>query len=304
VDARERYGAALDRLLDHYGVEARSRFVAVDGPVERLHYLDAGQGDPVVLLHGAGTPVADWVPLLGALDGYRLVAFERPGHGLSDPFDHRGTAFREFSDQLVAAFLDALDLESAALVGNSFGGYHALAYSARHPERVDRLAVVGAPAGIERSMPLPTKLFGVRGLNRPWYRLTLPGDVDQARQFYRRINVADDEALPDVFFECYRASTSIPGRRETLLSQFEGIVGLRGGAPEFLIRDELGSIDVSTRFLWGEDDYFYPPSVGRAAASELPDAEFAAIDDAGHMPWLEPDSAVDESLAEFLSADG
>jgi len=301
TDPRTRYRDSLRDLFEYYDVDASAGFVDVDGPVDTVHYVAAGDGDgdPVVFFHGAATQGSDWIPLLPDLTEYRCLVFERPGHGRSPAFDHQDTSFRAVSESLTTGFLDALGLDSASLVGNSFGGYHALAYAASNPSRVDSLAVVGTPAGITRDVPFATRLFGVPGLNRLWYRLTRPGDVDDARDIYERINVADASALPEAFFRSYVAATRVPGRRETLRSQFEGIVGLRGASRSFLLREELPSIEAPTRFVWGDSDYFGSVSLGREVAAEM-DADFFEVDAAGHMPWLEPDPAVAPLLIDFL----
>ena len=77
---------AQRRLMRRYQVEASSRFIDIDGPVRRAHVLEWGSGPPVLLVHGGGSFAGPWAPLMAQLVGYRLIAIDRPGHGLSDPF--------------------------------------------------------------------------------------------------------------------------------------------------------------------------------------------------------------------------
>jgi len=304
MDGTERYRAALDDLLFHHEVDATSRTIgadAVDGPI---HCLDTGashdERPPVLCLHGNGTPGADWVPLLPALADRRVLVPERPGHGCSAPLDYGGRTLRAVNASVHTAVLDELDVTSAVVVGNSFGGYHALSLALADPDRVDRLVVAGAPAGIDPKPPMATRLFGVPGIDRLWYRVTVPRDVDDARTVYRRINVHDPAALSTAFLEAYLAATRVPGRRRTLLSGFRSIVGLRGFAPSFLFREELPSIQIPTRFVWGDDDYFGDQQLGREVARTMPDAEFVGVDAAGHMPWLEPGDDGRDAILGFL----
>lgn len=298
--AAERYRVALAALRGECGVDAEARFVEVDAPVERLHYLDAGAGEPVLLLHGLGGAAVDWVPLLADLRDHRLLALEWPGHGLSDPLGYAGVDVRAVTEALLSAFLDALGLETATVVGNSYGGFHAAVFASRAPERVDRLCLVGAPAGIGRAVPIPVRLLGTRPVDRLLYRLTTPDSTREARQLYRRINVADDRGLSETFFECVRAAGQVPGRRKTLLSLLDATVGLRGARPALRIDEDLRRIDVPTRFVWGSEDYFHPPSVGRRVATDAADATFVEIGGAGHLPWLEPGDAASDAVAAFL----
>lgn len=298
MNGRERYRDALEDLLAYHDSRAVSRLVRVEGPVDRVHCLDTGDRGrskaPVVLLHGAGTPVADWVPLVNAFPDRRVVAVERPGHGLSTPLDYGGWEYRTVNRTLLQRVLDDVGVESAVVVGNSFGGYHALSLALAVPERVERLVLAGAPAGVDDAPPWPTRLFGVPGVGPLWYRVSLPGDVSAAREFYDRVNVHDDSGLTDVFCRAYYHSTRVPGRRETLLSAFRDVVGVRGFADSFLLTDELADVAVPTRLVWGDRDYFGTQERGREVAQAIPDAECVGVDAAGHMPWLEPhDDGVD-----------
>lgn len=300
MSARQRYRASLERLLDQFGVDASSTFAMTGDPIGRVHYLDTGgSGDPVVFLHGAGSSAADWVPLLPHVDR-RCLVLERPGHGLSDQFDHSELAFRAFSRRLVAGFLDAVGVDAATFVGNSYGGWHALTYAAAAPDRVSRLVLLGAPFGTARDVPGIVRSLSLPVLNEFAYRMTVTDGVEAAREVYGRINVVDPAELPDCFFECHSASTHAPGRRETLLSLFESTVGLRGADPGLLLRPDAVEVECPTLFVWGDADYFHPPSAGRPVVQAVPDATSHELPDVGHMPWLEPGTETSEVVASFV----
>lgn len=144
------------------------------------------------------------------------------------------------------------------------------------------------------------RLFGIPGLNRLVYRLSLPGDVATARTVYRRLNVADASGLSTSFLEAYLASTGVSGRRRTLLSLFEDVVGLQGFSDSFLLGSRLDSVTAPTKLVWGDADFFGDQSLGRRIADSLLDAEFVGIEDAGHMPWLEPGDAGRRAIVEFV----
>ncbi|MBO9377146.1 alpha/beta fold hydrolase [Sphingomonas histidinilytica] len=123
---------------------AADRFVQLDG--ERLHYLEAGAGEgaPLVLLHTGGASAhefEDVVPLLA--DRHRVIAWDMPGHGDSDPL-WRQRSIERYADDL-RAFLDALGIERAILVGVSIGGYIAMDFARRWPERVARAVLAESP---------------------------------------------------------------------------------------------------------------------------------------------------------------
>jgi pimeloyl-ACP methyl ester carboxylesterase len=119
------------------------RFIDVDGV--RLHYVERGRGEAIVLLHGNGTMALDFV-LAGTLDaaaqrGYRAIAFDRPGFGYSTrPAGRRWTP--QAQADLLAAALRRLGIERVTVLGHSWGTLVALAMAHAYPERVRRLVLV------------------------------------------------------------------------------------------------------------------------------------------------------------------
>jgi pimeloyl-ACP methyl ester carboxylesterase len=119
------------------------RFVTVDGV--RLHYIEKGNGPPVILLHGNIVSSADFA-LSGTLDRiarrHRVIAFDRPGFGYSEvPRDSTWNTPRKQADVLRRAFT-ALDIDGAVVLGHSFGAIVALELALRHPEVVSGLVLV------------------------------------------------------------------------------------------------------------------------------------------------------------------
>src|SRR6266566_8127869 len=131
--AHTRYRQAQSRVLERHGSPAVSRFVLLESQHVRAHVLEAGEGPPMLLLHGGGATAALWGPLLGSLHrSFRIYAPDRPGCGLSGPFDYRQVSFRAHAVDFVRSVLDGLGLERATLVGNSMGGYFGLAFALAH----------------------------------------------------------------------------------------------------------------------------------------------------------------------------
>jgi pimeloyl-ACP methyl ester carboxylesterase len=131
-------------------------FIDVDGV--RLHYLDAGAGDPVVLLHGNGLTAEDFV-LSGVVHAlgvnHRVIAFDRPGFGYSRRHGDRIWSANAQADAIAAALI-GLGLERAVIVGHSWGTLVALALAQRHPDRVRGLVLVAGyyHASVRMDVPL------------------------------------------------------------------------------------------------------------------------------------------------------
>lgn len=303
----DRFIAAQTRLLYETGTQARSRFLTIQAPparVERVHMLEAGResAPPVVLIHGGNSVAAGWEPLLSLLqDDLHLYAPDRPGCGLTDKIDYRGIPFREHAIAFVGAALDALGLERASLVGNSMGGYWALLFALAHPERVERLALVGEPAGSSRHPSVRFRLISTPGLNRLLYATVLKPRRAQARRQMRML-VARPERVSNAFLDMAQAAAELPGAQRAWLSMLEE-VNPSQWAPRltYALRPELSRIQCPTLFIWGDRD-FCSPSWGEELRQLIPGARMEVIQDAGHLAWLDAPQQAAALLREFVGA--
>ncbi|MDQ4214230.1 alpha/beta hydrolase [Microbacterium capsulatum] len=295
-----------------YGLEPETRFVDLPDPRMRACLHEVGQGDPVVLLHGGNSVAASWLPLLPALaDEHRLILPDRPGCGLSGPFDYRGVDLRAHGAAFVERLLDGLGLDRAPLVGNSMGGYFALAFAIAHPERVARLVLLGEPAGSSARAVLFHRLVGTRGVNSLLYRTALrpPRDAAGLRAGWARAGlVADPSRVPDALGVCLAAGARLPWAVRGWTTMVERVFVPPGGglfarelrATRALV-PELGRIDCPVLFLWGSQDPLGAPDVGRGIAARLPDARLVEVEDAGHLPWIDQPELCGTAVAEFLA---
>src|ERR1700761_4442842 len=89
------FETAEQRLFEACGVQVTSRRVHLSDPPLEVRVLEVGDGPPLVLIHGSGMSASTWAPLMPHLGTYRVIAFDLPGFGLSDPFDYGGRSLRE-----------------------------------------------------------------------------------------------------------------------------------------------------------------------------------------------------------------
>ena len=124
------------------------------------HYIEAGQGAPLILLHGNGEDSSYFGGQFGVFaQYYHVYALDTRGHGKTPRGDAPFT-IRQFAEALLG-FLDTRGIDRAHLLGFSDGGNIAMDFALRHPERVDRLILNGAnlsPAGAKRSVQIPIEL--------------------------------------------------------------------------------------------------------------------------------------------------
>ncbi|MFP9192034.1 alpha/beta fold hydrolase [Natronosalvus vescus] len=302
TDAERVYATQQARLADHYNLEVESRSLETK-VAGRVHYLEAGDpdGEPVVLLHGVSMTAATWLPMVSALtDEYRVYIPDRPGRGLSDAPSYRGRDLRRFMVAYLLELFDGLALDQPHVVGSSLGGQQAFLLAIDH-DHVDRLCLVGAPGGISREFPVLQRLLTVRGVNRLLFWLEGRGDpVENAMDAAEQVLVDDTSAIPDEFYEVIAASKELPGRQESLrsLTTEQGSFGRMH--PLFDLRDEIIDIERPTAFVWGTEDAYWPPEVGRPVADRMVNATFEVLEGHGHVPWMEPGDETETRIRSFL----
>jgi pimeloyl-ACP methyl ester carboxylesterase len=173
---------------------APGKFVDLDG--RRTHYVEAGEGPPVILIHGFNYDLNAWNTNIDAFAGrFKVYALDLWGSGFStrEPMDY---GFPLFAEQ-IRSFMDCLDIPRAHLVGHSMGGGTAIFFSVKYPGRVDRLVLIGS-VGIPRRLPLRARLFML-----PWIPELLFGLRTNAirRKNLRDYWIHNAELLTDEYFE-------------------------------------------------------------------------------------------------------
>lgn len=254
------------------------------------NYHDVGEGEPVVLLHGSGPGVTAWanwrltIPPLA--QRYRVVAPDVTGFGYTDktPDD------RYDMDRWVAhltGFLDALELRSVHLIGNSFGGALALALAVRHPDRAKRLVLMGA-AGLEFEL--------TPGLDAVWgYEPSLENMRELIRLFAYDQSLASDE-LAEMR---YRASIR-PGVQESYSRMFpaprqEGI--------RRIAQDEaaVAALPHEALIVHGREDLVIPPRSSHRLHQLIDRSQLHVFGRCGHWTQIEQADRFVDLVASFLA---
>lgn len=296
-DPRQDFLDAQERMLDRYGVDARSVYVDAASIGGRAHALEAGDGFPVVLLNGIGTPGAMWAPLMATLGGFRLLAVDLPGFGLTDAPTAPATDPRRIAVPFLSEVLDGLGLGQPGFVANSLGSLWAIRLALDRPDRVGASVHVGCPAvALQTSAPLPMRLLSVGWLGRLLTRL----DPPSRRQVERIGHMVGQAPLPEELVDLLVATERLPGFRRTFLGTLHALLRLRGSRPEHRITpDQLRQVTQPTLLVWGADDPFGAPEVGRQMATLLPAAECVVVP-GGHAPWLSAPERVGRAAADVL----
>lgn len=297
--ARQNFIDAQEQLLGRCSVNADSRFIHVPSIGGRAHVLACGEGEPVVMINGIGTPAAMWAPLMVELDGFRLFAVDLPAYGLTDAADGFAEHLRHNVVCFLHGVLDRLELESPCFVGNSLGSLSTSWLALEWPNRVSAIMHLGCPAIVlDTSAPLPMRLLSVKPLGGLLTWLQPPS----AKQVEKLSKMVNEYPLSPELANLLLATERLPGFRQMFLSTLHALLHLRGNRPEVrLTSEQLARIQQPTLVFWGEDDPFGPPEIGVRMVEAMPAAELHVVG-GGHAPWLTQAKRIAPIAKAFLQA--
>ncbi len=264
----------------------------VETAIGDIALLRAGQGHPIVLLHGLGATKASFLPTVAALAGsFRVLALDLPGFG--DSVKPLGAAYDPpFFADAVAGALDACGIERAHLVGNSMGGRVALELGLRHPDRVGRLALLAPSLAWLRERRWAPLLRAVR----PELGLLQPAPRAVVDRIARSMVPGGSEGWSAVGVDEFLRSYLTPRGRAAFYAAARNIY-LED--PE-RFWSELRALQGESLFVWGRQDRIVPIGFARHVREALPRAEHLELD-CGHVPQLERPRETHASIARFLA---
>jgi pimeloyl-ACP methyl ester carboxylesterase len=299
----------LDRELEKAQVALLARF-APDTRVRRIRWsqgetqiFELGTGPPLLYVHGGLGGAYEMVPILTALaKTYRVLAVDRPGHGLADPFDYHGVDLLEHARTFLGDILDALELPTAYVLANSMGALWSVAFAIDAPGRVSRLALVGAPFGIMRRPPLLMLPFGLPLIGpRLGRHLFSNATRDASRKFFGQLLVEHPERVDDLLLDVDVAHT----RRnvESMLSLIACIADWRrlGYRRELILGERWQALTTPTLLLWPEHDAFGSPQKAEPLVATNPNLRLLRVAGAGHNAWFDDPDTVLAEIERFLT---
>ena len=266
----------------------------VDG--RRVHYLDVGDGPPVLLVHGLASAWSVWYQTLPAVsEHYRVIAVDLPGFGRSDAFG-RDVELTDYVDVLIG-LLDGLGIEQVRLVGHSLGGVIGQHFAATHPTRTAALVLVATGLRLARGQRLMLRAL-VAGLEvMSWGPRPLFGaaaSVATATPGLRRLLLGPLVHDPDVVPRALAADMMNGACR------YPGTSAALGAGLRAVAQDGSGPIGCPTLIVAGDRDRVVPPAPQEDLAAAIPGARLEIMADVAHHPMFEQPEVFNALLFDFF----
>ena len=281
-----------------YSYESTSRFltVEIEDKSYQVHINDIGYGtETIVMLHGSGPGANGWSNFNKNIDhfviqGYRVILLDCLGWGESDSILCTGSRSHLNALQLKQV-LDQLAIEKVHLVGNSMGAHSCTVFTLLHPERVEKLILMGGgTGGMSLFTPMPAE--GIKQIQKVYREPTLEHLKDLMNVFIfdasqmtedllqsRLTNILSNQAHLDNFLGSFKANPK----------QFPDVSA------------QLDQIEHKTLIVWGRDDRFLPLDIGLRVLSLIKNSQMHIFNRCGHWAQWEHADDFNSVLTQFLA---
>jgi pimeloyl-ACP methyl ester carboxylesterase len=274
----------------------RRHFLTLHG--QRLAYLEAGEGPPLLLIHGIAEAAWAWEVIMPALARqHRVIAPDLLGHGRSAK--PRGDYSLGNHATLMRDLMISLDIDRATLIGHSLGGGISMQFAYQYPERCGRMVLV-ASGGLGQDVTFVLRSLGLPGADLVAPLVLSNTTRDMMLGTARWLGRRGFKASPGqkAMWRGYAGLTE-PATRAAFIATVRAVIDQRGQRVSAVERLYLART-MPTMLLWGENDRIIPVSHAYSAHEEMPGSRLEVIKGAGHFVQLEKPERVAELILDFL----
>ncbi|BBY99894.1 alpha/beta fold hydrolase [Mycolicibacterium fallax] len=271
----------------------------VSTPAGVLRYHEAGDGPPLLLLHGSGPGVTGWRNYRGNLgffaEHFRCLVLEFPGFGVSDDFG--GHPLLD-AQRAVAEFTDTLGLDRVDIIGNSMGGGVGISFAINNPERVGKLVTIG---GIGTNIFSPGPSEGIRLLQEFTENPTRERLIEWLHAMVYDPALVTEELIEERWALASDPAALESARRMYGKAAFAAMMAMMRRADVPMPWAVMHKLTVPTLLTWGRDDRVSPLDMALIPMRTIPDAEFHVFPNCGHWVMIEAKAAFQRTVLPFLT---
>jgi pimeloyl-ACP methyl ester carboxylesterase len=295
-----------ERIREGYGPGGRSPWLDIDWRAHQrwvevlgrpVNVIELGEGPPLVFVHGLAGSWQNWLEQLPEFAAtHRVIAVDLPGFGAS-PMPAEQISISGYA-RVLDALCDTLEIEHAAWVGNSMGGFVSAELAIAFPQRVQRLVLVSA-AGIAsehareaKAIPLMRRIEFILGFYTAW--IAQRSEIVARRPRLRQLTL----------WSVARHPTQLPAplaSEQLRGSGKPGFIDAFHALTSYPIRDRLSEIGCSTLIVWGDSDKLVPTKDADVFEELIDHSRKVIYEDTGHVPMLERPARFNADLREFLA---
>jgi len=266
------------------------------GNINTRFWVSGDKGTPVILVHGLGGSIENWVRNIDALaQRHRVYALDLKGFGRTD----KTPLLRDLDEltQFIGDFMEAQHIAKASLVGNSMGGGLVLSLAIQSPQKVDKLVLVDN-AGMGREVITDFKVVSIPVLGELLSRTSRKSVAN----LWRKIVFDPSLVTEKLVEETYKLAT-LPGAKKALLATARAGINIRGQRRRGIrpLMEAAAKIGVPALIIWGQQDKIIPVAHAHIAVKTIPHARLEIFDNCGHMPQLEYPDKFNAMVLDFLA---
>jgi pimeloyl-ACP methyl ester carboxylesterase len=277
------------------GNDLKDRYVKV-GSINTRYWAEGDKGPSMVLIHGLGGSIENWVSNIGALaENHHVYALDLVGFGRSDKPEVPYSV--SYLKQFVIDFLALQGVEKATIVGNSMGGAVALHLAFSRPDMVDNIVLVDS-GGFGTQVHINFRLVTLPLIGERLIHPSRKGTIAVLNTIFFDPSVITEEMI-DVGQEI----ATLPGCGQAFLTTARSFLSFWGQKRDFVrsITDNVHRLRCPTLIIWGKQDKVLPIEHAHVAASVVPNATLQVFDSCGHAPQAERPVDFNATVLQFLA---
>jgi 4,5:9,10-diseco-3-hydroxy-5,9,17-trioxoandrosta-1(10),2-diene-4-oate hydrolase len=281
--------------MDMSATRPEDKYIKV-GDVNTRYWAAGDKGSAVLLVHGLGGFIENWVHNIGALaEKHRVFAPDLPGFGRTD----KAPLIRDLNVlvKFINDFMVAMNIPRASLIGNSMGGGLVLQFAVDYPDKVAKLVLVDN-AGMGNDVIADFKICSLPVLGELLLRRSRKATVSMWRKI-----VYDAALITPELIDVANGIIIQPGAKKALLAALRAGIDTGGQRSSLLdpLLSKLGSLKAPTLVVWGKEDKIIPVKHTRIAAAKIAGARLEIFDKCGHMPMFEYPDRFNKLVLDFLA---
>jgi pimeloyl-ACP methyl ester carboxylesterase len=268
-------------------------------PAGTLRYYEAGDGRPLLFLHGSGPGVTGWRNFRGVLPAFsahfRCLILEFPGFGVSDDFGGHPMVTAQGA---VTPFLDALGVDHVDIIGNSMGGGVGINFAIHHPDRIGKLVTIG---GIGTNIFSPGPSEGIRLLQEFTEEPTRDRLIAWLNSMVYDTKLVTDQLIEERWKLATDPETLASARRMYGKAAFAQMMAMMKAADVPMPWALMHKVAAPTLLTWGRDDRVSPLDMALIPMRTIPNAELHVFGNCGHWAMIEAKEAFESTVLGFLT---